>query len=330
MFDYDASQKTLDAFAKWLFGTSTVVGSLAAGLSVVGLAAYTPVATIMVASAVACLGVALSLAALSLQPRWKITNPNSIAKLVDVVQEQLEYRSRRLSVAARFFAVALLLAAVSPLAAHLSRPRATGRLAIAYQRTAGNTFKLECSGQGLDPFAPVTLVGRMSGVAAGNIARSHGVANSGGKLDPLALEVPSAPGAAIVAVCRCRDGEGSAIADSVVLTAPPRLGMVNVLYEVAGDRVKARCRGHGLAPGALITLSSRAKPRRGGATVTPFVREAADANGDIEGAEVELRATADDVLSIVCACAQGVNAGLVDSVEIAIGGPRRGALGRPR
>ena len=105
----------LDDFAKWLFATAAVVGTLGASFGVSSANALHGTGKSMFAYAVACVGVSLALAALARLPLPIRVNRYSDVSLAKYVALVAKVRGRLLLCAALLFAAGLVLAGLSPL-----------------------------------------------------------------------------------------------------------------------------------------------------------------------------------------------------------------------
>jgi hypothetical protein len=111
----EKSLALLDDFAKWLFATAAVVGTLGASFGVSSANTLTGEGKRMFAYAVACIGVSLGLAALARLPLRIRVNRYSDVSLAARVATLTKRRGRLLFLAALLFAAALILAGLSPL-----------------------------------------------------------------------------------------------------------------------------------------------------------------------------------------------------------------------
>ena len=115
MFDAKAAVERLDSYGKWLFASAAVVGSLGAGLSNTALSKLRGPGVWVFALAVVSLGICLVAASRSIAPHWVKARIAELDSLRAAVNKQFKSRQGQLNVAAGFFALALVLAAVSPL-----------------------------------------------------------------------------------------------------------------------------------------------------------------------------------------------------------------------
>jgi hypothetical protein len=115
LFDAKASVDRLDAYARWLFGSATIVGALGAGLSNSSLSKLHGAGIISFAVAVSVLGVCLVAASLSIAPHWEQVKLTDLESMRSAVNDQFVRRRVALCIASLSFACALLIAAISPL-----------------------------------------------------------------------------------------------------------------------------------------------------------------------------------------------------------------------
>jgi hypothetical protein len=120
VFDTKTALDRVDSYGKWLFGSAAIVGSLGAGLSNSSFAKLRGLGVWGFALAVVTLGLCLVAASQSLAPQWVEVRLTDLNSLRHAVNSQFDKRQRLLTVAAFFFALALTLAALSPLASVVS------------------------------------------------------------------------------------------------------------------------------------------------------------------------------------------------------------------
>ena len=111
----EQSLALLDDFAKWLFPTAAVVGTLGASFGVSSANSLTGWGGTLFSLAVAAVGFSLGFAALARLPLPKRVNPYSRQSLASHVRLVLIVRGGLLFVAAVLLAAALVLAGISPL-----------------------------------------------------------------------------------------------------------------------------------------------------------------------------------------------------------------------
>jgi hypothetical protein len=141
--------KRVDDFAKWIFTSIAVVGTLGAGFSNSAFATLTSTGRIVLAIAILLVGVSLFAATLALEPRWVHANPSSRESMLAAVDVNLRKRRRPLRWAAGLFALALVLAASAPLVSAFSGREA--RVALGYELGADGKFTGLLTGTGLKP-----------------------------------------------------------------------------------------------------------------------------------------------------------------------------------
>jgi hypothetical protein len=111
----EKSLALLDDFAKWLFLVAAVVGTLGTSFGVSEANDLTSTGRRMFAWAVASVGVSLALAAFARLPVPRRVNRYSPASMQSHVSFAVRFRGWLLFFAALFFALALVLAGLSPL-----------------------------------------------------------------------------------------------------------------------------------------------------------------------------------------------------------------------
>ena len=111
----ELSLTLLDDFAKWLFPTAAVVGTLGASFGVSGANSLTGTGRTMFAWAVAAVAVSLALAALARLPLPKRVHLYSRESMASHIDGVVVVRGGLLTAAALLFAAGLALAGLSPL-----------------------------------------------------------------------------------------------------------------------------------------------------------------------------------------------------------------------
>jgi len=115
IFKPEAGMKRLEDFAKWLFGSTTIIATLGTGFSWITIANLNNTGKFFFGLALILVGISLALAALSLAPFWVTINPNSRDSMNDAVEKQFSYRRARIKSASVCFATGLVFAAFAPL-----------------------------------------------------------------------------------------------------------------------------------------------------------------------------------------------------------------------
>lgn len=115
ILDPKAGLDRLDSYGKWLFASAAIVGSLGAGLSNTALSKLHGLGVWLFALAVVVFGCSLVAASRSLAPHWVEAQRSDLESLRIAVSKQFKSRRRQLAWASGLFAIALGLAAVSPL-----------------------------------------------------------------------------------------------------------------------------------------------------------------------------------------------------------------------
>ena len=127
-FDARAGLDRIDSYAKWIFASSAIVGALGAGLSNEALPRAHEGSLLLLVAAILCLGVSLVAACQSIAPEVVKVSLNNLDDMRAVVNRQFTSRQRYVNVAARFYALAIFLAALVPLLSLFgreARPRLT-------------------------------------------------------------------------------------------------------------------------------------------------------------------------------------------------------------
>lgn len=111
----ETSLALLDDFAKWLFAIAATVGTLGASFGVSNANKLAGTGKTLFGCAVAAVGISLALTALARLPLSRDVNRYSDVSLSEHVSGVTRVRGRLLTVAALLFALALVLAGLSPL-----------------------------------------------------------------------------------------------------------------------------------------------------------------------------------------------------------------------
>lgn len=107
-FDPPTELDRLAASAKWFFGTAATVGTVAAGLNLLGAGRITGAGQAMFAVVLVAVGSALALATLSLTPRLSTFNPSDDDALLQALSDVVTYRARLLRIAGALFGLAFV------------------------------------------------------------------------------------------------------------------------------------------------------------------------------------------------------------------------------
>jgi hypothetical protein len=106
--------RVLDDFARWLFASTAVVGTLAAGFGLSGLDALSQRGRNVFAAAVISVALSLVLATVARIPKRLDVDRFSPESMQDALTEMVVLRGRLLAAAGMLFALALLLAGLAP------------------------------------------------------------------------------------------------------------------------------------------------------------------------------------------------------------------------
>jgi hypothetical protein len=106
--------RVLDDFARWVFASTAVVGTLAAGFGLSGLDDLSERGRNVFAAAVMSVAMSLVLATLARIPKRLDVNRFSPESMQDALRQMVVLRGRLLAGAGILFAVALLLAGLAP------------------------------------------------------------------------------------------------------------------------------------------------------------------------------------------------------------------------
>lgn len=201
-FDATATLDRIDSYGKWIFASSAIVGALAAGFSSGSLPKTHGWSLLPLTASVLCLGISLVAASRSIAPQIVEVSLNDLDSMREAVNAHVKGRQRSISFAARFYALALFLAALVPLSSVFSvqnSPRLT------YAVDATGALVADVLADGVKPGSAIELDLAQQGTplaAAGAVADSTGSAHL--HLGPLAL----APGDTAI-VLRQRSSSGA-------------------------------------------------------------------------------------------------------------------------
>jgi hypothetical protein len=228
------SLKRVDDFAKWLFATVAVVGSLGAGLSVTKLEALSPIGKYVFGGAVLLVGLSLGAATFALQPRWMHARFSSRDSLLEALEGNLAKRRRPIRCAGVLFAIAVWLAALAPVVSAMTMRSGGAHVTLGYSWKPDGVFSTQMKGFRLAAYAPVELSVRSTGASAAEQACVHKAADPEGDADVvLEIVVPSAPGTGLQVVGKWGDavGANAPLAHEESVTAVVPLAKIAGHYE---------------------------------------------------------------------------------------------------
>ncbi|MDQ2832596.1 MAG: hypothetical protein M3Y50_02420 [Acidobacteriota bacterium] len=201
-FDAKASLDRIDSYGKWIFASSAIVGALGAGLSNRELPRVHAGSLLLLTASIVCLGVSLVAASQSIAPQVVEVSLNDLGSMREAVNGHFRSRQRLVSVAARFYALAIFLAALVPLVSVLTRQN---RPRLSYVVDAKGVLAAEAQAGGMKQGDALELDVERAGVAvtsAGVMVDSSG--EGGLHVGPVALE----PGDTAVVVRQKSAGKG--------------------------------------------------------------------------------------------------------------------------
>ncbi|TAJ13996.1 MAG: hypothetical protein EPO68_12900 [Planctomycetota bacterium] len=151
-FAPDQGAKRIEDFAKWLFGGTAALTSIALAYNTAAGTSARPLGHGWVAAAVLAQTASMLCSALTLAPIWLPVNRNSLDQMQAAVAQQ--YRSKRgtLTAATIFFALSLAIIGVAPLfSAEPAAPRSVPVIASEYGLSGTRRLGAEAEGTGLEP-----------------------------------------------------------------------------------------------------------------------------------------------------------------------------------
>ncbi len=170
LFDPATCFQRINDFAKWIFATIAVVGTLGAGLSNSTFSTLSPSGKVIFAIAVVLVGASLFAAVQAMEPQWVHANLSSRESMLAAVDANLLKRRRPLKWASYLFASALVMAALAPLAS-LVRPAApTTLVALGYEVTSEGKMTAQATASNLLPSSAVEFTITSGTTPAGMVA----------------------------------------------------------------------------------------------------------------------------------------------------------------
>jgi len=147
--------KRVDDFAKWVFTSIAVVGTLGAGFSNSAFGTLTASGKILFGIAMLLLGASLFASTLALEPEWVHANPSSWYSMLVAVNTNLRKRRRPIRWAAALFGLALVTAASVPMVSTFTGKEP--RVLLGYELKPNGKFTGLLTGTGLKPYTVVEL-----------------------------------------------------------------------------------------------------------------------------------------------------------------------------
>lgn len=183
LFNPGDALKRVDAFAKWVFASTAVVGTLGAGFSGAVFGTLSGAGKLVFGLAVLLVGGSLFAATLAIEPLWVHANLSSRDSMLAAVGENLRKRRRPIQWAAGFFASALVLAAMAPIASVLSPLLRTQHTVLNYEWKADESLSAQFAAAGLKAYCPVEFSVRSLKTQPLELARIRKAADGAGKVD---------------------------------------------------------------------------------------------------------------------------------------------------
>lgn len=178
IFDPQKGIDKVDAFGKWLFATSAIVGVLGAAFSNKAFQELEGNGRVLFAVAIVMTAASLASAAQIVAPKWETINRSDIQSMRDALKGQFRQRRRYSRMAALFFALALLLAGAAPLFS--GKPR-TPRLSLAYSLAGTGILTVNVSAERLQSGGVLeAYVENVPGSSAAARPRARGTAGATG------------------------------------------------------------------------------------------------------------------------------------------------------
>ena len=152
-FDPARAMDRVESFAKWIFGSTAVVASLASGLSNAAFSSLHTSGKLVLGLAIFLLGLSLAFAARALAPQWVPISYDKPRSMLHAIDLQFSRRRPLVQKAASCFGFALIVAALAPLVSHLfadPKPSPPRTLTLDYTLGAGD-FAANLTAAGLVP-----------------------------------------------------------------------------------------------------------------------------------------------------------------------------------
>lgn len=168
IFKPEAGLKRLEDFAKFIFASVAIVGTLGAAFSNAAFGELGPRGKLLFALALGAISASVASAAMSLSPKWVVANPHNHASMEEALARA--YRARRLplQVATVTFLMALLFASAAPIVSGwLERQPPLAQMTYAWTHSGELATHLVMTG--LEPFSVVRARIRGRAVKAGPI-----------------------------------------------------------------------------------------------------------------------------------------------------------------
>lgn len=173
--------KKVEDFAKWLFGGTSVMAALGAGLSNSAFSQLDRTGQITFGLALVSFAASLVCATLSLAPYWKIVNVYSLESMQSAMDSQFRYKQRTTVLSACLFGLALLLAGSAPLLSKLPASRHSNASVVAYDVDLSRKITLSRSMQ-IAPMGYAEMIALAIGRTDSIVLKSRKIADSLGRV----------------------------------------------------------------------------------------------------------------------------------------------------
>lgn len=186
--------KRVDNFAKWIFASIAIVGTLGAGLSNAAFKTLSEEGTFVLGGAIFLVGLSLLAATLALEPQWVHANLSSRDSMLAAVDENLRRRRRPVQVAAILFGLALVVAASAPIASALSSWSRAQHVVLSYEWKPDGKLWAQLAAVGMKAYAPVEVSLESSATPPVEQMRMRKAADENGKAEAtleVALSLPA-------------------------------------------------------------------------------------------------------------------------------------------
>jgi len=160
----------IEDYGRWLFGSSAVLGSLAAGLNVSGVVQPYGKGLCLFGVSVALFGASLGLATMAIAPKWQEMRLQSPGSILEAIQDTNHRRKKWVGLSTLAFVLSLCCAGFVPLASAGSKAadderkaaqKAPLQFAVDYTLLNGilGSLRIRASGLAADDAVEATVVG---------------------------------------------------------------------------------------------------------------------------------------------------------------------------
>jgi len=151
------SIKRVDDFAKWVFASIAVVGTLGTGLTTITIGTLPGPGKFILAIAIFLVGLSLLSATFAIEPQWVDVNLSDYDSMMMAFENNLSKRRLPIRVAAICFASALIVAATVPFSSAIFIKAEKQNISLDYELKRENKFLLQLNAVSMTPHSPIEL-----------------------------------------------------------------------------------------------------------------------------------------------------------------------------